>query len=247
MSYNNLALVYDKLMEDIDYQAWANYLDQLISKYKAPGKELIDLGCGTGSISLKLAQKGYNVLGIDYSEEMLSQADQKFRENNIVIPLYHQDIRQFVMDRNVDIVISTFDTLNYILDEKDIERTFKNVFEVLKKDALFIFDINTPYKLKEILGDNIFTYNTEEISYIWENDFDDKENICQMCLTFFILDQETGLYERFEEFHEQKSYEIDYLIDILHKTGFKVLNVHGELNMEEPNEEDHKVFIVAKK
>ena len=247
MSYNNLALVYDKLMEDIDYQAWANYLDQLISKYKAPGKELIDLGCGTGSISLKLAQKGYNVLGIDYSEEMLSQADQKFRENNIVIPLYHQDIRQFVMDRNVDIVISTFDTLNYILDEKDIERTFKNVFEVLKKDALFIFDINTPYKLKEILGDNIFTYNTEEISYIWENDFDDKENICQMCLTFFILDQETGLYERFEEFHEQKSYEIDYLIDILHKTGFKVLNVHGELNMEEPKEEDHKVFIVAKK
>jgi ubiquinone/menaquinone biosynthesis C-methylase UbiE len=247
MSYNNLALVYDKLMEDIDYQAWANYLDQLISKYKAPGKELIDLGCGTGSISLKLAQKGYNVLGIDYSEEMLSQADQKFRENNIVIPLYHQDIRQFVMDRNVDIVISTFDTLNYILDEKDIERTFKNVFEVLKKDALFIFDINTPYKLKEILGDNIFTYNTEEISYIWENDFDDKENICQMCLTFFILDQETGLYERFEEFHEQKSYEIDYLIDILHKTGFKVLNVHGELNMEEPKEEDHKVFIIAKK
>ena len=247
MSYNNLALVYDKLMEDIDYQAWANYLDQLISKYKAPGKELIDLGCGTGSISLKLAQKGYNVLGIDYSEEMLSQADQKFRENNIVIPLYHQDIRQFVMDRNVDIVISTFDTLNYILDEKDIERTFKNVFEVLKKDALFIFDINTPYKLKEILGDNIFTYNTEEINYIWENDFDDKENICQMCLTFFILDQETGLYERFEEFHEQKSYEIDYLIDILHKTGFKVLNVHGELNMEEPKEEDHKVFIIAKK
>ena len=148
MSYNNLALVYDKLMEDIDYQAWANYLDQLICKYEAPGKELIDLGCGTGSISLKLAQKGYNVLGIDYSEEMLSQADQKFRENNIVIPLYHQDIRQFVMDRNVDIVISTFDTLNYILDEKDIERTFKNVFEVLKKDALFIFDINTSYKLK---------------------------------------------------------------------------------------------------
>ena len=247
MSYNNLASIYDRLMEDIDYQAWANYLYQLISKYKAPGKELIDLGCGTGSISLKLAQKGYNVLGIDYSEEMLSQADQKFRENNIVIPLYHQDIRQFVMDRNVDIVISTFDTLNYILDEKDIERTFKNVFEVLKKDALFIFDINTPYKLKEILGDNIFTYNTEEISYIWENDFDDKENICQMCLTFFILDQETGLYERFEEFHEQKSYEIDYLIDILHKTGFKVLNVHGELNMEEPKEEDHKVFIIAKK
>ena len=247
MSYNNLALVYDKLMEDIDYQAWANYLDQLICKYEAPGKDVIDLGCGTGSISLRMAQKGYNVLGIDYSEEMLTQAEQKFRENNITIPLYHQDIRELVMDKTVDIVISTFDTLNYILDEKDIEKIFKKVFEVLKKDALFIFDINTPYKLKEILGDNIFTYNTEEISYIWENDFDDKENICQMCLTFFILDQETGLYERFEEFHEQKSYEIDYLIDILHKTGFKVLNVHGELNMEEPKEEDHKVFIIAKK
>ena len=104
MSYNNLALVYDKLMEDIDYQAWANYLDQLISKYKAPGKELIDLGCVTGSISLKLAQKGYNVLGIDYSEEMLTQAEQKFRENNITIPLYHQDIRELVMDKTVDIV-----------------------------------------------------------------------------------------------------------------------------------------------
>ncbi len=247
MSYNNLASIYDRLMEDIDYQAWANYLDQLISKYGAPGKDMIDLGCGTGSISLRLAQKGYNVLGIDCSEEMLTQADQKFRENNIVIPLYHQDIRQLVMNKTVDIVISTFDTLNYILDEKDIERTFKNVFEVLKKDALFIFDINTSYKLKEILGDNIFTYNTEEISYIWENDFDERRNICQMCLTFFVLDQQSGLYERFEEFHEQKSYEIDYLIDILHKTGFKVLNVHGELNMEEPKEEDHKVFIIAKK
>lgn len=247
MSYNNLALVYDKLMEDVDYEAWGNYLDQMITEYGAPGKAVIDLGCGTGSISLELAQRGYNVIGIDYSAEMLTQAEQKFRENHISVPLFHQDIRELVLDKPVDVVISTFDTLNYILDQNDIFKVFKKVFEVLRKDGLFIFDINTPYKLKEILGDNVFTYNTEEIVYLWENEFDCDRNICQMYLTFFILNEQSKLYERFEEFHEQRVYEVKEMVNFLQEAGFQVIGTYSELSMEKPKEDDNKVFILAKK
>ena len=147
MSYKNLASVYDFLMQDIDYEAWADYLVNLIGENNPPGKTILDLGCGTGKISALLAQKGFNIVGVDNSVEMLTEADQKLRKLNIKASLYKQDIRNLKIPEKVDIVISTFDTLNYLLTEEDLLKTFSNTYEVLNNNGLLIFDINTYYYL----------------------------------------------------------------------------------------------------
>jgi len=247
MVYSQLAQIYDLLMEDVDYNRWANYLVEQIVKHNAPGNVVLDLGCGTGSISLLLAEKGLQLTGIDISTDMLTQADQKFRENNLNIPLYKQDMRKLILDNYVDVVISTFDTFNYILKFSDLEITFKKVNQVLNRKGLFIFDLNTVFKLAYTLGNNTFTYNTEELAYIWENHYDRVTRLCQMDLTFFSLEEKSGKYLRFDETHIQRAYEEEEISKLLSGTGFDLLGIYGELTFNSPKLEEEKIFFVAKK
>lgn len=247
MSYQELASVYDYLMADIDYQQWADYIETLINDNNSPGRKILDLGCGTGKITLLLAQKGFSLLGVDKSIEMLSQAEQRFRAYNLNIPLFRQDIRNFSLPEKVDVVISTFDTLNYCVNNYELEQVLKNIYKVLKKDGLLIFDLNTDYYLQEELGNNIFTYNTEELSYIWENEYDDKEKLTYMNITFFSLDTKTGQYNRFVEHHIQRDYQIEEVKKILQGIGFQIINVYGKLKTCPPSKKDKKIFYIAKK
>ena len=169
MSYTDLALIYDRLMEDINYNQWVDYLIRQMENHQAPGKVVLDLGCGTGSITVALTQRGYKVTGIDISPEMLTQAEQKARVAGITIPFYQQDIRNLELNFRPDAVIATFDTLNYILNEQDLRCVFEGVYRNLQEDGLLIFDLNTQYKLLKVLGENVFTHNTEDLVYIWEN------------------------------------------------------------------------------
>lgn len=248
MSYNKLALIYDSLMEDTDYNRWADYLIWHIERnQKISGKVLLDLGCGTGNLLIPLAKKGFKVIGVDISTDMLTQAEQKIRENDLSIPLLQQDIRNLTLDRSTDVVISTFDTLNYILELKELTKVFKNVNNILNYNGLFIFDLNSEFKFSSVLGENIFTYNTEQIVYIWENSYDRETKICYMDLTFFILDEIDGKYLRFSETHIQKAYTQGEITKILAKTGFELLGVYGELSFSEPQPQEEKIFFVARK
>lgn len=247
MAYSDLATIYDGLMGDIDYKQWTNYLINQISNHKAPGNKVLDLGCGTGNISIPLAEEGFQVRGVDISLEMLTQAEQKAREKGLTISFYQQDIRELVVDGQVDVVLSTFDTLNYLTDKGELTKTFSAVFKGLKEEGLFIFDLNTPYKLSRILGDNIYTYNTDELVYIWENYFDSRTKLCEMELTFFSKDDKTGQYRRFQESHCQRAYSIAEIKGLLTATGFTLQAVNGELSFEEPDPKEERIFFVAKK
>ncbi|SMB80278.1 Methyltransferase domain-containing protein [Desulfonispora thiosulfatigenes DSM 11270] len=247
MSYQDLASVYDFLMEDIDYEAWANYLVTLIDQSQVTGNKILDLGCGTGKISLLLAQKGFDVVGVDNSIEMLTEAEQRFRQHNAKVSLYKQDIRNLTINEKVDIAISTFDTFNYLLTEDDLLKAFSNVYKILTNNGVLIFDINTYYYLKTILGNNIFTYNTPELVYLWENEFCETRDVCQMNLTFFVQEAEEESYVRFDEEHKQKAFKLEKVRELLTKVEFKQINVYGKLSFTDPINEEEKVFFIAKK
>jgi len=247
MAYHDLAEIYDRLMIDIDYGHWVNYLIQHMSKYKAPGKVLLDLGCGTGSIAIPLVQRGYDVTGIDISLEMLIQAEQKAREAGVSIAFYQQDIKELILDFQVDIAIATFDTLNYITEEQSLIHVFQRINRALRDEGLLIFDLNTRYKLEEILGENTFTFNTEELAYIWENYYDPSTKVCQMDLTFFTLEPESGKYLRFDETHLERAYEEKEIKEMLENSGFEILGVYGELEFNPPKENEERIFFAARK
>jgi len=247
MAYTNLALIYDRLMEDINYNQWVDYLIKQMENHQALGKVVLDLGCGTGSISVALTQRGYKVTGIDISPEMLTQAEQKARVAGANIPFYQQDIRDLELDFQPDTVIATFDTLNYILNEQDLRSVFGGIYRKLRENGLLIFDLNTDYKLVEVLGENTFTYNTENLVYIWENSYDNKSKICQMDLSFFALEEKSGKYLRFDETHLEKAYDEKEIIELLARTGFKLLGIYGELTFEPPRQDEERVFFVARK
>ena len=151
------------------------------------------------------------------------------------------------MDFQVDIVIATFDIFNYIIEKQELIKVFQKIHGILKDGGILIFDVNTPYKLEKVLGENVFTYNTEELVYIWESFYERKTKICEMDLTFFSLDQKTGKYIRFDETHLERAYEENEIKEVLIKNGFSVQGIYGQLSFFPPTENEERVFFVAKK
>lgn len=247
MAYTDLARIYDQLMLDINYHQWVDYLIKHIENNKASGKVLLDLGCGTGSIAIPLALRGYQVVGMDISTEMLTQAEQKAREAGVDITFFQQDIEELTLDFQVDVVIATFDTLNYITTREGLVSVFQRIHKALKDQGLLIFDLNTPYKFQEILGENTYTYNTDELVYIWENFYDAVSQVCQMDLTFFALEPKSGRYLRFDETHLERAYEEQEVKKMLNSNGFDVLGIYGELAFSPPKENEERIFFVAKR
>lgn len=246
MAYERIAAVYDGLMNDIDYEAWANYLHELLMLYKVPGQKLLDLGCGTGNITLRLAQKGWQITAVDQSAEMLAKAQAKSDTDNVC----WQEGNITLMDfEGYDGVIATFDVFNYLLEAGDLQDLLQNLAMGLNDNGLLIFDINTPFKLRNFLGNNIYTYHSEEMVYLWENQFDEEADICQMRLTFFVQEESSGLYEKWQEFHEQKVYEPKMLTMWLTLAGFDVLAIYEALSMDELSvvDKEHKIVFVARK
>lgn len=251
MSYQALAAVYDLLMEDIDYQQWADYIHSLLEEQHCPGKRLLDLGCGTGSITMLLAQKGYCITAVDLSADMLAQARRKNQTLNLPIRWEQQDMTELFLEDDggepsvFDGVIATFDAVNYITDAEQLQHLLQSLEFMMADDGILIFDIQTPYKLREYLGDNIFTLHHPQVEYMWENHFDQEEQICQMDITFF-LKQENGLYQRVTESHREKAYELDLLRVWLDLYGFEVIAVYGELSRQPVGEQDHRAVFVAR-
>lgn len=243
-TYSELAVVYDRLMKHIDFSKVADFYLKIAHHCKWQGENILDLACGTGNITLALMKKRYNVTGVDISAEMLTVADRKIYQAGFRPQLICRDIRELAVPRMFDLVISAFDSLNYLLKEKDITRTFTNVNKALVSGGLFIFDMHSEYRVKEIIGENIFTYQDEEVFYTWHSDYDVKRMICRMKLDVFAQTGE-GLYRRIEEFHEQRYYPPDTIKQLLESSGFKLLAVYGDLKLRKPGPHTERIFYVA--
>ncbi len=247
MAYEALAGLYDLLMDDIDYQQWADYLHKLLVSNHCPGMRLLDLGCGTGNITIPLAQKGYQVTAVDLSAEMLAQAKAKCAALGLNIDWQQQDMTQLHLEDGAefDAVLATFDAVNYLTEPEALQDLLHTVNGLLAPGGLFVFDVQTPYKLREYLGDNIFTLHRPEVDYIWENHFDEEEQLCQMELTFFIR-QDGGLYRRVTECHQEKVYDLELLKTWLRFSDFEILALYRELTEEPVQPEDHRAVFVAR-
>ncbi len=257
MAYETLASIYDILMDDVNYEQWAEYLHAQLQKHNCPGKRLLDLGCGTGSITVPLARKGYDITAVDLSAEMLEQARAKTARceaegESLQIDWQQQDMTQldlydaednFMM---FDGVIATFDAFNYVTEPEALQFLLQDLSDHINDNGILMFDVQTPYKLREYLGNNIYTLHRPEVEYMWENHFDEEEQICQMDITFF-LRQENGLYRRVTESHTERVYEIELLQLWLSMTGFEIVSIYQELS-EQPLEADsHRAVFVARK
>ena len=240
--YNKFSEVYDNFI-NIDYGSWVKYIESLWAKFGCKPNLVLDLACGTGNITIPLAKKGYDMIGLDLSEDMLSMARSKSRKlENILFTL--QDMRRFELYGTVDACICMVDSVNYILGEAELSEVFRLTRNYLNPGGLFIFDINTKHKFQNILKSNSFCDITEDAALIWENYYDEDSQINEYMVSIF-LKSKNGLYERHEEFHSQRAYEAEYICEALKASGFELLAQYDALTFDKPRKESEKVFFVA--
>ena len=244
-AYSGFARVYDLFMDDIPYEQWADYIEKVLEEYQIPKGLVLDLGCGTGSLSCLLDEKGYDMIGVDLSEEMLVIAKEKAIEENRDILYLNQDMREFELYGTVGAVVSVCDSLNYILEEEELLQVFRLVNNYLDPDGIFLFDLNTRYKYEELMGDNTIAENRESCSFIWENYYDKEKCINQYNLTIYI-EGEDGRYDRWEETHFERFYETEKVIELLEKAGMEFLYVTDEFTDCPPETDSQRIVFLAR-
>ena len=234
--YTSLSLFYDAFMQDVDYGEWCNFYEEAFRRFaSAPVENLLDIGCGTGNITLPMALRGYKTTGL---------AEQKSQEAHAGIRFLGSDMRTFSLGFRADAAICSFDCINYLLKTADVEAAFYRAHENLAKGGLFIFDVATPHKYKNVLGGNAFVFENEDVFMTWENYFNEKSGICDFYLTFFV--REGKLYRREEEQQRQRSYSLKTIKKLLKSTGFAVLGEYGGTDFSAPQEESERVFFVCR-
>jgi predicted TPR repeat methyltransferase len=242
VSYDAFADVYDLLMEDIDYVAWTTYLQKFLQRAPRKVRKITEAGCGTGSISIRLAQLGYLLTATDLSQEMLAVAAERARKQGVQIMFARQDIRQLTLGR-CDALICACDVLNYI-PQKQLPVFFEHAYAGLAKGGALLFDISSAYKLRHILGNQLFFEDREELSYFWRNHLQDEENKVGMELTFFM--KKGQLYERRDEQQVQYIHETEPLLRALRQVGFTAQAY--EFGTEQPpQEKSERIFFAAYK
>lgn len=244
-SYRSFAHVYDLFMDNIDYPAWCEYLTSLLKEYGVEDGLLLELGCGTGSMTELLAEKGYDMIGVDLSADMLEEAMEKKIESGHDILYLLQDMRQFELYGTVKGIVSVCDSINYILEEEDLLQVFRLVNNYLDPGGMFIFDLNTPYKYRNLLGEQTIAENREEGSFIWENYFDEETDINEYGLTLFIQ-EEGDLYRKQEEFHYQRAYDLEKIISLLKKAGLEFVTAYDAFTREQPKATSDRIYVIAK-
>ncbi|MDG4655467.1 class I SAM-dependent methyltransferase [Ectobacillus antri] len=244
MSYQQFALLYDELMNDVPYDKWVSFVERKMDQYDVMAPSLLDVACGTGSVALPLMQKGYDVTGVDLSDDMLSVAYEKVRSAGYDAAFYQQDMRELSLDREFDCVTIFCDSLNYVTSEDGIKQTFKKVYEHVKPGGLFLFDIHSLYKIHQVFMNETYTINEEEVALIWTCFPGEEPDSVEHDMTFFVQDGE--YYQRFDELHVQRGYETDHIISWLEEAGFTVLCVEGDFT-EELTDTTERIFFTAQK
>ncbi|WHY96024.1 class I SAM-dependent DNA methyltransferase [Peribacillus simplex] len=247
MTYERFAYVYDELMKDAPYEKWLMILTAKLEQYGIGGREVLDLACGTGEMTVELAQHGFEVTGVDLSDEMLLVANEKAVKLGLSIPLFQQNMAELEGLGQFDCVTIFCDSLNYLRDAEDIVKTFSRVHEHLKDGGLFLFDVHSIYKMEEIFRDNTFAVNGEEVSYIWDCFPGEEPYSVEHDLSFFVRDDESGLYDRFDELHYQRTYPVEQYKKWLEQAGFTVSEILADLEDAPLVTETERILFVASK
>lgn len=244
-SYESFAEVYDLLQDNIPYEEWCEYLCGILEKYGIRDGLVLELGCGTGIMTELLAKCGYDMIGVDNSVEMLQIAQNKRLESGHDILYLLQDMREFELYGTVRAVVSVCDSLNYLTEEDDLHTVFSLVNNYLDPGGLFIFDMNTEYKYRELIGDTVIAENRETCSFIWENWYDADSRMNEYDLTLFIRTTD-GLYEKHEETHTQRAYTLAEISSALESAGLAVEAIYDAYTLDGPTQESSRLCFVAR-
>lgn len=244
-AYGKFAQVYDLFMDNIDYDSWTDYVEKHLQDQGIRDGLVLELGCGTGTVTGLLAQKGYDMIGVDNSEEMLAEAMKKKMETGQDILYLLQDMQEFELYGTVRAVVSVCDSLNYITDREELLQVFRLVNNYLDPGGVFLFDMNTVHKYRDILGETTIAENRNEGSFIWENSYDPENGLNIYQLAVF-LPREDGLYEKCEELHCQKAYEQEEIEGLLAESGMELLAVYDAYTMEPVREDSERLFFVVR-
>ena len=244
-AYTSFAQVYDLFQDNIPYDGWCAYLTGLLADCGVTGGIVLELGCGTGSLTERLAARGFDMIGIDRSEEMLGLAlDKKAAGGSSALYLC-QDMREFELYGTVAAAVSICDSLNYITEFSELTQVFRLVNNYLDPGGVFIFDLNTPFKYETLLADRTFAEVREESSFIWENFYDCKERINEYGLTLFVREKE-GLYRRFEETHYQRAYTMAEVRRAAGEAGLLWEAAYDAFTKEPPRDDSERVYIILR-
>lgn len=242
-SYESFAALYDRLMTDVDYDGWCDFMEDSFARMKVQPKLVLELGCGTGNLTVRLAKRGYSMIGLDNSPEMLQIATEKSEGLDILYLL--QDMTEFELYGTVDAVVCSLDCLNYLTEEGMLEDCFSLVSLYLNPNGVFLFDMNTQYKMEHILAPETFLYDDGTIFYTWQSIWDEEYQECEYDLTFFVKEGE--LYRRFEETHFQRAYSLEEVEQALKKAGLELTEVCDGFDRKPVCETTDRFFFTVKK
>ena len=241
-AYSGFARVYDLLMDDFDYPAWAAYYLELLARAGVRPVTLCDCACGTGSMSLEFARRGLRVTGVDISREMLELAGEKARQSGVSLRFVCQNMTQLTLPRPVDALVCACDGVNYLTSDKRALAFFRAAHKSIRPGGALAFDVSSPYKIRNILGNSFFGEERDEVAYLWQNALED--DIVTMDITFF-LREEGELYRRVSETHRQRVHEPERLKALLEEAGFTGVQIYGDQSFEEPKPQEMRVHFCA--
>lgn len=245
-AYRSFAQVYDMFMDDIDYDAWSVYLIGLLREYGVNEGLVLELGCGTGSMTQRLAASGYDMIGVDLSDDMLEIAQEKKIQSGLEILYLQQDMRGFELYGTVRAVVSVCDSLNYILEDEELLGVFSLVNNYLDPGGVFVFDLNTVYKYETLMGEQTIAENREEASFIWDNYYDRESMRNEYELAIFIPEGAGGLYRKYEEVHYQRAYPMSRIIRLLEQAGMEFVTAYDAFTRNQPVPESERICVIAR-
>ena len=245
MMYEGFANVYDHMMNHIPYETWFENLLQYLHEKGVLNGRICELGCGTGVMTEKFAAAGYDMIGLDKSVDMLAIAKQKQEESGSDILYLHQNMEEMELDGPVDAMLSVCDSVNYLLHEEEMNKLFSRVKTYVKPGGYFIFDLKTAYCYRNIIGNQTWVEQDEEVSYIWENYFYEDEMVNEYDLTLFIR-EESDLYRKYEELHYQKAYELEQVKELLLQAGMEFVAAYDAFTHDPVTAESERMYIIAR-
>ena len=245
-SYDKFAWYYDRLTENVDHDSIGRQIDTLVDRFDGKKGVLVELGCGTGSVCEVMSGLGYDVIGIDRSQEMLSQAWNKKFESGHDIQYVCQDMTHLQLYGNADVVISVLDCINHLPDKQAVKSTFDRVSMYTEQGGLFIFDVNTIYKHRYVLADNSFIYDLDGLFCTWQNEYNEQDDSVEIFLDFF-EENEDGTYERYQENFREIALSEQEIETMLADSGFEVLAKYDDYTEKPVTEKTQRIVYVARK
>lgn len=243
-SYSEFATVYDELMTEIPYGTYAELVE--LATNGVSGKKILDIGCGTGLLSVKLAKMGGDVIGVDLSPDMLRIATERAKSLDVPVKFVNQPMQQLEGFVNFDAAVIAIDSLNYVVDQQEVIQTLKNIYNALKVGGVLLFDVHSTFKTDVIFMESPFTFDNNRISYIWETEEGDEPHSVYSELAFFIRGKE-GLYKRFDEVHYQRTFPVHTYVEMLQNIGFSIERIFADWEDEAPHDESERIFFQIRK